>query len=1004
MSGSVTLGSRCGTRCREPSGWTRYPSNEPAAGVPHPDHFLMPTPCRVAAERLFRSAQRLLLLTAAAAGLLVAQGDVIRTATAWRTLRTAHFDVHYVREAEAWALDLAPRLDAIRDSVAALVGYRPDVRVTIVIDDPYNTSNGMAIPLLDHPTIVLWATPPGPTDVIGNHRGWALKLAAHEFGHIAHLTRPARRSTLLWHLLPAPLSPITAFTPRWATEGYATWIEGKITGTGRPHGVWRPAILRELALEGRLPSYAAMSGSGGYKGGSMAYLAGSAFWEWLAAQRGDTSMTLVFRRQTARTARSFDEAFRGVYGDTPGALYGRFTTELTVRAATVDSLLRRSGLVTGIRLARFTGAVGGIAATRDAARIALALPGLRGGPPRVMVTVPDTQRVTEEERTALTRAQQRDPQDVPAVRLIPRLAKPVATLTSRRGRTFGAPRFIDAAGSRLLLESWSWRPDGSRRPDLAIWDVTTNAVRYVTDGASVQDADPSPDGTRAAAVRCTGGVCDLVVVSLTDGSVRPLVRGSPVTTFAHPRWSPDGTRIAVSVQDRDGLWRLGVLDATTAALTIVSPDDGIDRHTATFDVTGTELVHVSEAGGILDAATLRLSDGVITPRTRVTGSVYEPLPTPDGGLLYLAEFAGGMDLYRLGPGALVGGDAIGDAAPRLAPALPRPRVAGVTLAPTPVAPPVRYVAGPRTTRLLLQGTHAREGSFVAASISNIDPANRLALLLTGMAGGDGAWRGGVASAAWYGSRPHLRAESFWLEQPATRQRSAALIAASDSRLAGASVSAELPITGSNGGARFQASGFLGSVQLRGAAVTMRALLSGQASGTAVLGWHTAMGGSLRVAAGRSADSSVARASAGAFASLWRTRLDLRLHRASRETPRFEQFTAGGFAPPLSDDATLAQRIPIPALPVGIATGARLTELRLSRPAPALDATLYAHAVGTDWQLRQHSVVLGIERGLALDYLGITGLPRFRVSGGVARIVRGPLRNRSSLYLSAAWRP
>jgi len=961
-------------------------------------------PFRATLERLFRGAMLVFRLSAAAAAPLAAQGDVIRSAVDWRTLHTRHFDVHFVREAEAWALDLAPRLDAMRDSVAALVGYTPGTRVTIVIDDPYNTSNGMALPLLDHPTIVLWATPPGPTDGIGNHRGWALKLAAHEFGHIAHLTRPVRRPSLRYRLVPVPVSPIAAGTPRWATEGYATWIEGRITGSGRPYGVWRPAILRELALEGRLPSYAAMSGTGGYKGGSMAYLAGSAFWEWLAARRGDTSMTLVFRRQTARTARSFDEAFRGVYGESPAALYGRFTTELTVRAATVDSLLRRSGLVTGVRLARFVGPVGGIAATRDARRIVLSLPGQRGGPPRVIVTVPDTQQVTDEEREALAESLRRDPQDVPAIRVVPRLAKPVATLTSRRGRTFGAPRFIDAAGTRLLLESWSWRADESRRPDLAIWDISTNAVRYVTDGASVQDADPAPDGTRAAALRCTGGVCDLVLVSLTDGSVRPLVRGSPVKTFAHPRWSPDGTRIAVSVQDRDGLWRLGVADAATGALTIVSPDDRIDRHTATFDDTGRELLHVSEAGGILNAATLRLSDGVITPRTRVTGSVYEPIPMPDGGLLYLAEFAGGMDLHQLAPGVAVGGDAIGEAAASLVPALPRPRVAAMALTPAPVAAPVPYLTGPRTTRLLVQGTHAREGSYFAASISNIDPANRLAVLLTGIAGGDAAWRGGVANAAWYGSRPNVRAESFWLEQRATRQATASLLAARDVRLAGASLAAELPITGSNGGARFGASGFLGSVQGDGAAVQTRALLSGHASGTAVLGWRTSVGGSLRVAGGRSADSSVARASAGASARLARTRLDVRLHRTSRATPRFEQFTAGGFAPPLADDATLAQRIAIPALPVGIAVGTQLTELRLSGPAPVFGATLYAHAIGTDWQLRRHSVVLGIEHGLALDKLGIVGLPRFRVAGGVAQVVQGPVKNTASLYLSAGWRP
>ena len=78
------------------------------------------------------------------------------------------------------------------------------------------------------------------------------------------------------------LSPIAANAPRWVVEGYATYVEGRVTGSGRPNHAYRAAILRQFALEGRLPGYGQLNGGSGWVYGSFAYLAGSAFFEWLA--------------------------------------------------------------------------------------------------------------------------------------------------------------------------------------------------------------------------------------------------------------------------------------------------------------------------------------------------------------------------------------------------------------------------------------------------------------------------------------------------------------------------------------------------------------------------------------------------------------------------------------------------------------------------------------------------------------------------------------------------
>ena len=96
-----------------------------------------------------------------------------------------------------------------------------------------------------------------------------------------------------------------------------------------PHGIWRAAVLRQWAIEGQLPTYAALDGSGRFEGGDMAYLAGSAFLEWLASSNGDSSVVHLWRRMSARQARTFAEAFAGVYGAPPDELYGKFAAALT---------------------------------------------------------------------------------------------------------------------------------------------------------------------------------------------------------------------------------------------------------------------------------------------------------------------------------------------------------------------------------------------------------------------------------------------------------------------------------------------------------------------------------------------------------------------------------------------------------------------------------------------------------------------------------------------------
>ncbi|MDE3032141.1 MAG: hypothetical protein KGI56_00625, partial [Acidobacteriota bacterium] len=204
----------------------------------------------------------------------------------WVTFTTAHFRIHCPVAFEAFGREVAARAEGVQARYLDVVGYAYPKPMDILILDPAMTANGMAFPLPRRPFVVLWKTPPKRDSVIGHLRDWPELLLAHELTHMNHLLWPARKPGL-WRRWTAVLGPLAETCPRWVTEGYATLVEGELTGSGRPHGAYRAAVLRQWAREGKLTPYEQLNGAQGFLGGSMAYLEGSAYLEWLVRRSGD---------------------------------------------------------------------------------------------------------------------------------------------------------------------------------------------------------------------------------------------------------------------------------------------------------------------------------------------------------------------------------------------------------------------------------------------------------------------------------------------------------------------------------------------------------------------------------------------------------------------------------------------------------------------------------------------------------------------------------------------
>ena len=232
-----------------------------------------------------------------------------------------------------------------------------------------NVSNGFAVPLLEGPVIFLWPTPPGPSPSFGEHRGWGEVLAVHEYGHIAHLTFAAAQPGRTSALAVAPIANWTGgaqgarvgdrrvchlyrgeahrqWTPafRGARRDPATMGAGRAASHVRPAECNRPLPWRSHALP---------------RGQRLSRVVGAA-----KGRRESQSSVAAHERAGAR---SFSEAFRGVYGAGPDDLYGVFFTEVMDKSLTIRRELETAGIVQGMlvqKLTRGTGRAGGFTQRR----------------------------------------------------------------------------------------------------------------------------------------------------------------------------------------------------------------------------------------------------------------------------------------------------------------------------------------------------------------------------------------------------------------------------------------------------------------------------------------------------------------------------------------------------------------------------------------------------------------------------------------------------------------
>lgn len=869
----------------------------------------------------------LALVISLAASAAAAQGP----AADWRTVETPHFRVHYPAPFEAWALHAAEEIEAIHARVTDFVGYLPPRRIEVVVSDPQGDANGEAIPFLDRSEIALWTSPPESESSMGDYGDWMELVTTHEVAHIAHLTRPREGAAGVLALLsPAPFGPLALWSPRWVTEGYATLVEGELTGSGRPSSAFRAMVLRQLGIEGKLPTYDALDGTGTWLGGSVAYLVGSAYLEWLGQHQGADSLRRLWKRMASPGGGSFVACFRDVFMDSPEMLYARFRAELTAGALEEELRLKTEGLFDGEPWLKLKGGTLAAEVSPDGNHLL----GRRDPTPK--------QSFLAIWPASRSRGDGQEPPDS---------REPRWTLPRADGFSASDPRWMPD-GRAVLFSRRAPDADGVLRWDLHRWAFESGVVARVTCHADVSDADPAPGGVWAVAVRGRFGASTLARVDLATGQTRELAVALPVAeawpVWSHPRVSPDGRWIAALVH-ADRRWRLVTLPADggeSREVSLSAPPVSAPAWSA----DGSRLFVTLGVAGIWNLAAVDMAAGAPpVPLTRVTGAAFAPAPSPDGrALFFLGLGARGVSMRRLDLAKPAPTDAV--TSPDDAyPLRPRPAAEAPAFASGPVSAQKPYDVWPsHAVRPLLNFSFGPSGNTVQLGVDGADVLGRLHWLAMGSAGDAVGPRGGSIAAGYRGFSVSLTAQLFSALEKPGNQDLAPRRAFDEERFGGfldatwsrPYVWGRIEAHAGAGGSRVQAfapaSTFTRALGSVGAKAVFRRTrgragfgfdldAGGTVGSTAAVGWSQWSGGGrvVGILPFASLSASARYGGTGGSPSL------------------FDLYAIGGAPSALLPLGLDANRIPSPALPADIQTGQRFEAFRGELAAAAVPIALYA---------------------------------------------------------------
>lgn len=209
----------------------------------------------------------------------------------------------------------------------------------------------------------------------------------------------------------------------------------------------------------------------------------------------------------------------------------------------------------------------------------------------------------------------------------------------------------------FLSTSYSFSPDGSKiiyavnkknkygefYRDLFLFDIETSKSTQLTKSARIESPNWSPDGSSIVAIQYLKGTQNLVLLNPDDPEeITKLTDFNDAETVFTPTWHPDGKTIYFSIAD---YWNRNIysLDIDSRDITPVLEDQYTDYRDPVISPDGKSIYFSADIDGIFNIYRKELNDDQLDKVTSTLGGAFMPSVTNSG--LYFSEYE--ADGYKI---------------------------------------------------------------------------------------------------------------------------------------------------------------------------------------------------------------------------------------------------------------------------------------------------------------------------------------------------------------------
>jgi len=556
----------------------------------------------------------------------------------WFTIESDNFEIHYQEGSERSGQVVSRIAEEIYGPITSLYDYEPDGKVSIVLRDREDYSNGAAFFFDDK--IEIWL-PALDTPLRGTHN-WLRNVITHEFTHIvqiqASMTRsrtiPAiylqwlsyegvRRPDVLYGfpngIITLPFASVAI--PAWFAEGTAQYQRA-----GLSYDYWdshRDMILRSRIMN---DTYLSFTNMGIFSSKTSIeretnYNQGYAFVIYMADRFGEEVIADISHAAAESGKTDFSKVIEAATGIPGTQIFDDWIKERKefYRLQTADINVTETEQVIPKGFFNFYPVF-----APDSTTFAYLTNRDRDYGTTSLVIETDSTDVSID--------------DVGGIQNLD------SDQSYRMAHGFGANlsldfisnRFSFSADSREIVYSRSEKNRvGETYQDLYIYNIGDEDRRKITESARIQEPAWHPSRRQAAAVRQHDGTQNLVLVDLNDGSTEQITGFTSGETVFTPVWNPAGTKIyfAKAIDSNRNLY---AYNTETEQITPLFESRYTDYRDPWLNPAGTDLYFSSDDSGIFNIYRQNLASGQTEKLTSVIGGAF--MPFVKGDELYFSHF------------------------------------------------------------------------------------------------------------------------------------------------------------------------------------------------------------------------------------------------------------------------------------------------------------------------------------------------------------------------------